>query len=97
MIINNFLAKIANPTSDDVGLPEVAADQSSVQEIIAIVLGVAVAISILIIVIAGFNITTGGGDPDKIARGKKTIIFALVGLAISVSAEVIVLTVLNRL
>lgn len=97
-----LFAKIENPDNCEgdtckLNLPEVAASQDSVQTLLAVIFGVAAAIAILVIVIAGFNLVTGGGDPEKIARSKKTIIFALVGLAIALSAEFIVLTVLNRL
>lgn len=101
-MLTKLFAKIENPDNCEgggckVNLPDVAADADSVQNLLGILFGVAAAIAILVIVIAGFNIVTGGGDPEKIARSKKTIIFALVGLAIALSAEFIVLTVLNRL
>jgi hypothetical protein len=85
------------PTPDDVGLPEIDADESQLQSLFAVIFGIAAAIAVLVIVLASINFITGGGDPDKISRAKKSVIFALVGLAIAISGEVIVLTVLDRL
>lgn len=77
--------------------PDVAADDSSVQALLSVAFGAAAAIAVLVIIISAFNIVTGGGDSEKISRSKNSIIFALVGLAIAVSAEIIVLTVLKRI
>jgi hypothetical protein len=85
------------PTPSDVGLPEVDADESQLQSVFGVVFGIAAAIAVLVIVLASINFITGGGDPEKISRAKKSVIFALVGLAIAISGEVIVLTVLDRL
>ena len=98
-IINGQLIRflVENPSRSDVGLPNVSASPATAQTIFGIIFGVAAALAILVIIISAFNIVTGGGDPDKISRGKKGAIYALVGLAIAVSAEAIVLVVLNRL
>ena len=88
---------VAPESGEDIGLPEISAGSSEVESILVIVFGAAAAVAVLVIVIASLNIATGGGDPEKISRGKKTIILALVGLAIALTAEFIVLTILNRI
>lgn len=92
-----IFAQVSNPTKADLGLPDVAADQSFAQKIFAIVFGLAGAIAVLIIVIASLNIAKSSGNPEEIAKGKRTIIYALVGLAVALSAEIIVAFVLGRL
>lgn len=93
-----LIMAIAAPDNDtQTQLPAIEADPAQAQSILAVVFGLAAALAILVIVISGFNLVTGGDDPEKISRAKKTIIFGLVGLAIAVSAEAIVLTVLSRL
>lgn len=87
----------AAPKAEELGLPQVPATPATAQKFLGIVFGIAAALSILIILIASFNIVTGGGDPEKIARGKKAVIYALVGLAISLSAEAIVFLLLGGL
>lgn len=101
-MVHKFFAAIKNPENCpeggcDVNLPNVVADENTIQVILVIVFGVAAAITVLVLVLAGFNLVTGGGDPEKIARSKKTIIFALIGLSVALTAEFIVLTVLDRL
>lgn len=78
-------------------LPEVSADKSSLQNILMVAFGVAAALAVLTIVIAALNFATGGGDPEKISRSKNAIIYALVGLAIALLAEAIVMLVLDKL
>lgn len=78
-------------------LPEVKADMAQVRNGLAIVFAAFAAVAILIIVIAAINFATSEGNPEKITAAKKTIIYALVGLVISLSAEVIVFTVLGKI
>lgn len=83
--------------SSDVGLPEVSANQNQLQNILAVVFGIAAALAVLTIIISAINFASAGSDREKISRSKNAIIFALIGLIIAVSAEIIVLTVLDRL
>lgn len=86
---------VDNPKASDFDLPTVSADNATAQTILSIVFGVIGALAVLIIVLAGLRFITGGDDPEKIARAKRTIIFAFVGLAIAISAQVIVNVVLG--
>jgi hypothetical protein len=47
------------------------------------------------IIYGGYQFVMGQGDPSKIARGKKTVTNAIVGLAIAVFATVISNTIVN--
>jgi len=58
--------------------------------LIDIALRVAAIIAVGFIIYAGFGYTTSQGDPSKTAQAKDTIINALIGLAIAVSATLIV-------
>lgn len=78
-------------------LPSVSAGENQVEAILAVVFGVFAAVAVIIIVIAAINFASSEGNPDNISRAKKTIIYALIGLVISLSAEVIVLTVVGRI
>lgn len=88
-----IIAQISNSNTQ---LPKVSADEGQLQNILAVVFGVAAAFAILTIVIAGFNFVTSDGDAEKISRSKKAIIYALIGLLIAIAAEVIVLTVIGN-
>ena len=89
-----LLAQINN--DELIKLPSVNANDNQLANGLAVAFGVAAAIAVLSIVIAGFNFATSEGDPDKISRSKRNIVLSLIGLAITLSAEFIVLTVLGR-
>jgi hypothetical protein len=58
---------------------------------------IAGSISVLMIVIGGLRYILSNGDPQGISNAKNTIIYAVVGLVIALSAEAILLLVLQRL
>jgi Type IV secretion system pilin len=78
-------------------LPDVSGDAGSLQPVLAVVFGVFAAVAVLIIIIAAIDFSSSEGDSEKISSAKKTIIYALIGLTIALSAEAIVFTVLGRL
>jgi hypothetical protein len=56
------------------------------------VFGFALAIGVLMIIIGGYMMVTSGGDPQKFASGRKTVVYALSGVAIvAVSRGIIAL------
>ena len=71
-------------------LPHVAGDPSQVPHILQVVFGVVGALALLFIVIAGFRYIISAGDPQDTAKAKNGIIYALVGLALAITAEAIV-------
>ena len=46
-------------------------------------------ISFLILLVGAFHILTAGGNPDKVALGRKFITFAVVGIALAVLSFII--------
>lgn len=78
------------------GLPTAGASSGNLQHLVQIVLGTLAAVAVLIIVIAGLKFITAQGDPQGTTRARETIIYALVGLAIAVLAEVIVTFVIGK-
>lgn len=67
---------------------------TKVANLIAVVVGIA---SVIMIIISGFKYITSSGDPSNIKSAKDTLMFAIVGIVITVSARAIVLFVLSRL
>ncbi len=61
-----------------------------------LVFGIFAVLAVLIIVIAAFNIVIAQGDPSKVAKQRGAIIYALVGLVLAISAEILVTAVLGR-
>jgi hypothetical protein len=60
----------------------------------AMLVGIA---SVVMILIGGFKYVTSSGDPGNIKSAKDTILFAVVGILVAVSAQSIVVFVLSRL
>lgn len=66
------------------------ATQGRLNTILNIVFGITGAIALLIITIAGFHYVLSQGNPNEVAKSKNAIIYAAVGLVISVLAIAIV-------
>lgn len=80
-----------------INIPTTPADQSTMTTVLSIVFGVIAAVAVLIIVLQGIRFVLSSGDPQKAADARKGVIYALVGLAVALSAEAIVFVVLGRL
>lgn len=78
-------------------IPKVAANEAELQKGLAILFGAIAAITVLVIILGAISYVTAEGNPEAISKAKKTIIYALIGLMVALSAEVIVLTVVGRL
>ncbi|HTY39481.1 MAG TPA: hypothetical protein VMC43_00080 [Candidatus Paceibacterota bacterium] len=50
----------------------------------------AVPVVVVMVVWGGFQIMTAGGDTSKVKRGRETITYAVIGLAVVVSAQLII-------
>lgn len=79
------------------GLPKVQLGSDQLHIILSIVFGALAGIAVIMIIIAGLKYVTESGDPQEMAKARMTIIYSVVGLLLSVSAELIVAYVLNRL
>lgn len=58
--------------------------------VVAILLRLVGYVSVVFIIIGGFNYMTSAGSPDGIARAKKTIMNAVIGLVLSIASVAIV-------
>lgn len=67
---------------------------AKVTRIIAFLAGLT---AVLLIIIGGFMYVLSGGDSSKISTAKHTVIYALIGLVIVISAQTIIVFILNRL
>lgn len=74
---------------DDDGVTSII---GSVVKILSYVVGIA---AIIMIVWAGFRYITSGGDSNKVATAKNTLIYALVGIIVAALAQLLVNTVLT--
>lgn len=61
---------------------------------LALLVGV---IAVIAVIVGGFQFLTSGGDPNKVNKGRNTIIYAIVAIVVAVAARSIVLFVLERI
>jgi hypothetical protein len=62
--------------------------------VVAIIAGIS---AVIMIILSGFRYVTSGGDTQKIASAKNTLIGAIVGLVIIVVARGIIVLVLKSI
>jgi hypothetical protein len=77
-------------------LPDITTGPDKVQVILTIVFSIIGALSVLMFVAGGVRYVTSQGDPQQMGKAKGTLIYALVGLLVSISAVSIVTFVLDK-
>lgn len=87
----------AQVSSDEVGLPKTPADSSTLATILQLTFGIIGAITVLFIIITALKMVVSQGDPQAIAKARQSLIYAAIGLVITISAQLIVTFVIGRL
>ena len=64
-----------------------------VANVIAVLTGIA---AVIVIIISGFQFITSGGDAQKAAGARRSLLGAIIGLVIVIAARSIIIFVLNR-
>ena len=81
----------------DTGLPVVGATSNNLQSAIQIVFGIIGVVAVIMVVYGGLQFVMAQGDTQSVAKARKTLMYALIGLGVSVSAEIIVTFVVDKL
>lgn len=81
--------------ASDLGLPET--DASSIGPIVQILALIGGALSVIFIIYGGFVYVASGGSPEQTKRAKEIILYAIIGLIISLMAGGIVTFILSNL
>ncbi len=79
------------------GLPNATADNGTLILLYNTIIGIFAAATLLVLVIAGLRYVSSNGDANSMARTKNTIIYACIGLVISMVAFAVVNFALNHL
>ncbi len=82
-------------TADDIGIPQVDADDNTVRNVLSYVFAAAGAISALMVIIGGIRYIISTGNPQQTSSAKGTIIYAIIGLIISLAAFALVNFIFN--
>jgi hypothetical protein len=78
-------------------LPKVEANSSQVANVMQIVFMVIGIVALIYLISAGVKLITSLGNPEALKNARQAVIFAAVGLAVAMSAEIIVTFVLKRI
>lgn len=92
--IANTVAQLSSP--DIAPLPKTTADQGRIQTVLSLVFTVTGAIAVIMVIIGGIKYSSSNGDSSAVSKAKGTIIYAIVGLLISILAVSIVDFVFGR-
>lgn len=96
-LIRFAVDEVKAPSKEQLNLTVVKADDNLVQSILGLLFGAFGAIAVVVILVAAINIAKSYGNPEEISKAKKTIIYALVGLVVAISAEAIVYFVMGNI
>jgi uncharacterized membrane protein YidH (DUF202 family) len=89
--------KIMSAVVDTGPLPKPTADSPRLQAALTTFFIITGAVSLMVITIAGFRYTISHGDPRLITQSKNAILYAVIGLVVSISAFAIVNFVVGRI
>lgn len=94
----NWLTQVMAQVGDarDLGIPD-ASSASSIQPILNTLFLITGVVSVIFIIIGGLRYVISAGNPESAKQAKNTILYAMIGLAISVAAAAVVGFVLGRL
>ncbi len=91
-----FLAALNLITPNQDNLPTTPATSATLQKALTLLFVIIGAISLMMMVIAGFRYTVSAGDPNQMATARRMIIYTAIGLIVSAMAATIVNTVLGQ-
>ena len=87
----------SNCSTNDVGANATEKINALIADVINIFSLVVGVVSVIMIIIGGFRYITSGGDSSNVSSAKNTILYALIGLAVAVFSQAIVVFLLSRL
>ena len=81
----------------DLNLPNVAASNTQVNQLIVVGMGAVGAVAVLMFIIAALHFITAQGNPQEVAKARNTLLYTAVGLVVIATSEAIVAFVLGYL
>lgn len=93
-VLYRFVASV-KIGADQAGVPKTTVDNTTIANVLNTTFIVLGSLCVLFIIIGGIRYIISGGDPSGISRAKDTILYAIVGLVITVAAFTIESVVLG--
>ncbi len=95
--IHKFIAQTVSIPRDSVNIPKDSLTQPVLTDGLQLFFGVAAAVAVLVIAISAFKLTISQGDPAGVKKARDSVIYACIGLAITLSGFAIVTFVIERI
>ncbi len=104
-MLSQFIAQIevknCAPNSGDnsclTTLPSSVATRDTLITLLGVVFAVFAAVAVIIIIVQAIHFIMSKGEPDKVVDARRGIIYAVIGLGVAISAEIIVNVVIGRI
>lgn len=92
-----FAQSFESVRQSDVNLPPNSLDSADVANVLRLVWTITGILSVLFVVVGGLKYTLSNGDSNQVSSAKDTVLYAIIGLVLSLSAFLITSFVLGRL
>ena len=97
-MINPYLAAAITVKGTDIGLPTSTNNLGAgLTNAITLLMSLIGGLSLIFVIVGALQIVLGGGNPARLKQGRETIIFAAVGIVVSIGAYAILKFVLGYL
>jgi TRAP-type C4-dicarboxylate transport system permease small subunit len=73
-------------TANDLGVPEVSASSNNLVKVTNTFYLIIGMLAVVFVIIGGIQYVTSSGDPSATAKAKNTILYAIVGIVLALSA-----------
>lgn len=93
----NLFTKLAEINSTQVKIPQTSLDSSTIPHALQVFFSIAAAVALFMVAFGAFRYTISRGDSNSIKNAKETIIYAAVGLVVTMTGYGIVTFVMRNL
>lgn len=87
---------LAQISADEINVPKGTLPETTIDTVLQTVFLVFGGVAVIVVTVAGLYYVLSQGNPQATARAKNTILYALVGLAVSIFAYTIVRFVVSN-
>lgn len=97
MSISKIIAAVTQVSPDDIGIPKVPINETTLQGLLTITFTAIGGMAVLFLLVGAVRYITSNGDQGKITQAKNTILYAIIGMVVSLMGFTIVQFVLGGL
>lgn len=95
-LVNKVKMIFAQISGGDITVPKPSANSAQIQAVLSLVFKIAGAVAVIVIILAGISYVVSGGDPQRTAKAKDAILYAIIGLFVAILASAIVQLTISK-